>query len=219
MKLLYRIGILLAGLVLLTACSSDNVKGNGKIATKSRTVAAFDQIKVSGAYKLIITVGGRQSVSITGDSNVIPLVITTVKDDRLMIKNKPGVTFNVSKPMLVRISTPKLKRVMAAGANQINASRISTDEFSLKTSGSVQANLSGTARKVEVSISGSGNVNADRLVARDVNVRLTGSGHILVNASKNLNTKIIGSGSIIYSGNPSSVNQTITGSGKIERLR
>ncbi len=219
MKMLYRIGVLLAGFMLLVACSSNKVTGNGKIVTKSRVVAVFNHIKLSGAYRLKIIVGAKQSLRITSDSNIVPLVITRVKNGLLIIRNKPGVAIKVSKPVLIRIVVQKLTGISASGVNQIKASRISSDKFKLKSSGAVQANLSGTANKVSVVISGSGNVNADRLVAKDVKVRLTGSGHILINASKKLDTKITGSGSIVYTGNPSDVDQTITGSGKIERLR
>jgi len=219
MKMLYRIGILCVAAMLLVACGSDKVDGNGKSTTITRGVPTFNQIKINGAYKLSVTVGGQQSVRIMSDSNIVPLVMTTVKNGLLTVSNKPGVSFNVSKPVFIQIMVRNLKNITASGANKINASRISSDEFTLETSGAVQANLSGTASKVSIQISGSGNVNADRLIAKEVKIRLNGSGHILVNASQKLDSKINGSGSIIYTGNPSDVDQSITGSGKIERLR
>jgi len=142
-----------------------------------------------------------------------------VKNGLLTIHNKPGVSFTVSKPVHIRITVQQLKSIRASGANQINAYKISSDKFKLVTHGVVQASLSGTADKVSIIISGSATIDANRLVAKNVKVRLIGSGHIQINASKKLDTKITGNGTIIYTGNPSDVDQTITGSGRIERQK
>jgi len=219
MKLFYRIGVVLLSLMLLASCSSSKVTGNGKITTKTRDVPAFSQIKVSGAYRLLVMVGGSRSVRVTTDSNILPLVMTTVKDGLLTIANQKGRTFKVSKLVTVRVVVPTLTKITASGMNRIMATRITGGDFTFSTSGSVQAKLTGKASKVSLDISGAGNIDAKSLTAQDVDVALTGSGNILVNATKKLDTKITGNGNIKYVGDPSKVDQTIMGSGKIERLK
>ncbi len=220
MKMLYRIGILCAAFMFLVACSSDKVSGNGKITTKTREVTAkFSQINVEGTFRVGVIVGGQPTIRITTDSNIVPLVVTKVDDGVLTIANKPGVTFNTSKAVFIQIMVPTLNKITASGANRITALRIASNNFKLETNGAVQANLTGTANKVSMLISGSGSVNANRLVAKNVSVHLNGSGRILVNATQKLDTKITGSGKIIYAGNPSDVDQSVTGSGTIERMK
>jgi hypothetical protein len=219
MKLFYRIGVVLLAVMLLASCSSSKVTGNGKITTKTRDVPAFSQINVSGAYRLLVMVGAPRSVRVTTDSNILPLVMTTVKDGLLTIANQKGKTFKVSKLVTIRVVVPTLTKITASGMNRIIATRIAGDDFTFLTSGSVQARLTGKATKVSLEVSGAGNIDAHNLTAQDVNVQLTGSGNILVNATKTLDTKITGNGNIKYVGDPDKVDQTIMGSGKIERLK
>ena len=219
MKIWQRITPIIAVMLLLVSCSSSQVSGNGKSVTKSRQVNSFNEIKISGAYKVVITQGNIQSVKVTTDSNIEPLVITDVKGDTLRIHNKKGVGFSLSRPVLVQIAVRKLKRLMVSGANQIIASNLNGDKLQVDTNGSIQGSFTGKVSKLNVQVSGSGKIDASKLVAEDVRVRLTGSGQIKVNATDSLNSRITGSGTIMYSGNPNDVDQTIVGSGKLERMK
>lgn len=219
MKIWQRITFIIAAMLLLASCSSSQVSGNGKSVTKSRQVNSFNEIKISGAYKVVITQGNIQSVKVTTDSNIEPLVIIDVKGDTLRIHNKKGVGFSLNRPVLVEIAVRKLKRLTISGANQIIASNLNGDKLQVDTNGSIQGSLAGKVNKLNVQVSGSGKIDASKLVAEDVNVRLTGSGQIKVNATDSLNSKITGSGTIAYSGNPNDVDQTIVGSGKLERMK
>src|SRR6476469_1809892 len=77
--------LLLAGsLVLLTACDK-RVQGSGTAATEQRTVSPFSQVRVSGVIELKASIGQPQSVSVSGDDNVVPLIRTDVHDGKLLI--------------------------------------------------------------------------------------------------------------------------------------
>ena len=55
----------------------------------------------------------------------------------------------------------------------------------------------------------------ETLVARDATVGVPGSGRVQVHATDTLRATIAGSGAIFYRGDPSSVTQSVTGSGVI----
>ena len=63
-------------------------------------------------------------------------------------------------------------------------------------------------------ISGSGEYAGDDLVVARAQVRISGSGGVVVNAAETLDVTISGSGDVQFLGTPS-VTQNITGSGSV----
>ena len=83
--------------------------------------------------------------------------------------------------------------------------------------GSGVLRASGTATRLDVTLSGSGDAQLEQLAARDVHAVVTGSGRILVTTTKSLDAAVPGSGVIVYSGNPAHVTTNVTGSGAVTR--
>lgn len=134
----------------------------------------------------------------------------------------------------VVIANSQLERISIAGSGAFEGSVETRKELSLaiggsgnidlqsnaskvfaSISGSGNINASGTCEILEARISGSGNMNFNKLEAQDADVRISGSGGIRVNVVGNLEARISGSGSIRYTGNPESVNKTVSGSGGV----
>ena len=64
--------------------------------------------------------------------------------------------------------------------------------------------------------SGSGDINARNFATRKVNVSVSGSGDAHVNATEALEARVAGSGDVTYSGHPRDVSRHVSGSGSIE---
>ena len=88
----------------------------------------------------------------------------------------------------------------------------------LNLPGSGNINVSGNARRVTISLNGSGNIQCSELEAQTADVSLNGSGDVTVYASQHLGVTIRGSGSVHYCGNPSEVNQSVLGSGSVDPI-
>jgi len=65
---------------------------------------------------------------------------------------------------------------------------------------------SGKAEQIKATISGSGKVLAADLEVSKCEVRISGSGDVVINVKDALDANISGSGSVTYKGNPSQVN-------------
>ena len=74
-------------------------------------------------------------------------------------------------------------------------------------SGSGDVNIKGSAQSAMLTVNGSGDISADKLVATNVTATVSGSGDISCYASKQLDAKVSGSGDIEYKGSPSVVNK------------
>ena len=67
-------------------------------------------------------------------------------------------------------------------------------------------------------ISGSGNIKAFDFAAKNVDVKIAGSGNCHIQATEKLIVKIAGSGNVVYRGNPA-IDSTIAGSGSVREER
>jgi hypothetical protein len=76
-------------------------------------------------------------------------------------------------------------------------------------------NLAGQTNRHHASISGSGKINAFDMPARNVSLKISGSGDCKVNATETLDARISGAGDVIYSGHPR-ITSKISGSGRLE---
>ncbi len=81
--------------------------------------------------------------------------------------------------------------------------------------GSGTLTASGTATRLDVTVSGSGAVQFTRLVAKNVRAVVSGSGSIFTTATQSLDGSVSGSGAILYVGNPQDVTKSVTGTGVI----
>lgn len=194
--------------------SSSGVQGSGVASTQSRVLAAFSSLDLAGSDNVSVVVGGRQSVVVHADSNLMRYVTTRVVAGTLVI----GTTgsFTTRSPMSVEVSVPSLAAVRLSGSGQISVTGIDAPRLTVTLPGSGALYAGGTVTRLDVTLSGSGLAQLDSLVARDVHAVVAGSGLIRVTATASLNAAVPGSGAIIYSGNPQVIS-SVTGSGAVTR--
>ena len=194
--------------------SGSSANGSGVPATQSRDVSAFDSVELAGGNNVVIHVGGKQSVVVKADDNLLRRVTTKVQSGTLVIGNTPGSLMTKS-PMSVVVTIPKVGELTLAGGGNVVVTGVRTESLTVTLSGSGNLTGSGTAGSLDVTLSGSGNAWFTGLVADDVHAVLSGSGNIFVTASKSLDASVPGSGTIVYAGNPREVTKSVTGSGVV----
>ena len=190
------------------------VQGSGVAATQARGLPTFSSLDLLGSNNVTVAVGGRQSVAVYADSNLLRDVTTRVVAGTLVV----GTTgsFTTRSPMGVEVSVPSLASVTLSGSGQISVTGIDAPRLTVTLPGSGTVSASGTVTHLNVTLGGSGLVQLDNLVAHDVHAVVAGSGLIRVTATASLNAAVSGSGAIIYSGNPQ-VTSSVTGSGAVTR--
>jgi Putative auto-transporter adhesin, head GIN domain len=196
--------------VCLAACGRFTT-ASGTPTSQARSVAGFTRITVTGATEVSVKVGGRQQVEVTADSNQIGDVTTTVTSGTLVI----GSDSHFLGDSKATITVPQLQGATVEGSGSVHVADLSNDAFSTSISGSGDVSATGSTESLAVRVSGSGTARLDTLTAKDVTVDVTGSGDATVYSSSSLDAKVSGSGSVIYSGNPASVNKAVSGSGEV----
>ena len=201
--------------MLLTACGGTGITGSGTAATQTRHLDAFSGVDLAASCNVTIQVGGRPSVVVRADDNLLRHVKTRARAGTLTIWTTGSFTTN--SPMSVQISTPSLQALALSGSGAITAGNIQAQRLTVTLSGSGMVRASGTVTHLDVSLGGSGEAQLGQLAARDVHGILKGSGRIVTRATDTLQASVPGSGTIIYSGHPAHVTTRITGSGTVTR--
>lgn len=229
--------IILAALVLLffTSCEKSILceKGKGAEVTQTLELPPIEGLSLCIAANVNLTYGEEQSISVTGQQNIIDNLKLDVDNDVWIIDGKKCM--NYKKDLVIDITLPTLKEVKISGAGDVRSTNhfpeqgdltlgisgagdldLSIDALALtsKISGAGDIVLEGTATSADHKVSGSGDVAAFEFPTADVDVKISGAGNMKVNATETLDVVISGSGDVYYKGNPT-MNVDISGAGDI----
>jgi Putative auto-transporter adhesin, head GIN domain len=190
--------------------------GGSSAVSQTRAVPPFSAVELAGDNLVTVHVGARQSVIVRAREDMLNHVTTRVRSDTLVIGNAPS-PHGTKGPMSVSVDVPSLTSLAIAtsGSGIVRVTGVNTPSFTVTLAGSGVLQASGTTTRLDVSLSGSGAVELQPLVARDVRAVLTGSGQIAVTAKDSLNASLPGNGAIRYAGDPARVATSVTGTGAI----
>ncbi|HSG17503.1 MAG TPA: head GIN domain-containing protein [Anaerolineae bacterium] len=229
--------IMLAAVIVTTACNANIVNGSGDLITETREVSDFDGINLSGSGEVIVTQGDTESLTVETDDNVMEHVKSEVRGATLHLGFEEG--FNLIDPtrLIFTVGVDDLSELSISGSGDFESDSVDTDRFKVtvsgsgdvqisdltansvetRISGSGDVDLAGEARTQDVTVSGSGKYHAGDLASESVEVRISGSGNATVWATESLDSNISGSGTVNYYGRPS-INTSGSGSGQLNNL-
>ena len=107
--------------------------GSGNIVTVSRPVAGYHAIRLSGVGRLIVTQTGEESLTITADDNLVPLISSSVADGWLVVADPPNTELEPSQVIVYRITVKNLDAVSISGVVNASVDGILTATSSPKT--------------------------------------------------------------------------------------
>ena len=199
-----------------------------------RDVSSFKEIRLMGSMDVEVAVGGKQSVKVIADSDIIEHLETTVSGDTLRVKLESGHYGNI-KVMRVVITVPELVATSIQGSGDMYVDGAVADNFELDLQGSGDAvfkkakfgkididlqgsgdiELDGACEDITIDLQGSGDVDAGDLECKTGEVDLRGSGDVEFFATMSANVGVYGSGDVVVHGSPDKVNTRVRGSGDI----
>ena len=209
------LSFLLAAL-LLPACDWVGIRGNGDITTETRTIADFSTIDASGAYKVAWSPAA-PTFSITCDQNLLQHITTKVSDGTLRIRSKERI--RPSRPIRIMLSSQTLTGARLRGALDLKASNVLTPNFFIEADGASDVILQGTANNLTARFRGAGDLAAESLQAKTVEISLMGAADAKVNATESLNVSIKGAGDVRYTGNPKTIKKSVAGAGSVREQK
>lgn len=219
----------------LVGCT-DAIVGNGNIVQVGREVPNFQDLSTKGSIDVEIQPGENYTVKIVGDENIIPYVMTEVRNGELQVYYQDKISIRNGN-IKVMVSAPFLNNISTSGSGNITSTGIISNNqmititsagsgnvdlqvygpaVKLRGSGSGDFTLSGQTKDMECTLSGSGDLDSKDLKAENVKVKISGSSNARLFAAADLSATISGSGNILYWGNPALSEVKISGSGKVK---
>ena len=204
---------------LFSACKfgklGDTVAGSGVRKTEKRDLAPFKAIEMDGAFDIQATCQQPGSFEVEADDNLLPLILSKVKDGVLYLSSEKG--YNSRQAVTIRITVPNLESIQASGAGKFHIQDLKNDKFELNSTGAAAVIVSGKTKSVEIHSTGAGVIDAHNLHAENANVSSSGAAKVDVYASEQLDATVNGVGHVSYSGDPKVVNKSVNGVGAISK--
>lgn len=201
-------------------------------------IASFNEVYIGGSFKVEITDNNDKHIVLTGDQQAIDEIEVSLRNNKLQIKKKLNSWWRSGYRggrVGVQIPATQLKAIYLSGSGSLNGTIHASEDLKLAVSGSGSFDahiegaehisstisgsgdmeLSGSCERLNLQITGSGSLNANELAAKTAEVKIAGSGNARLHVSERLSASVAGSGNVIYSGNPSTVEKSVAGSGRI----
>jgi hypothetical protein len=105
-----------------------------------------------------------------------------------------------------------------SGGKSFKASQILGHDLKIESSGAWDISVDGSVTKLEANLAGASKLNAKSLQTKTAKLSLLGASDAHVTVTDDLKVSVIGACSVIYSGNPTSVETNVIGAGSIRHL-
>ncbi len=240
---IFLVGVLLA----LPSCTKDHLNecfnGRGKTTTEKRGLYSFGNVSVQNNIGLILKQGDEFSISIRTGENILPSIVTQIKDNTLFISNE-SVCLMFTDPWDIieaELTLPDVDTLFIYSTGDVSTSgTFVSDSIFVKIEESpADITLSFDVRYLEVNflsgtatvlISGTGDMGRFYVSAYGmldskgfnplytvINSNCTNNCYI-GSGSRLLDAVITNVGNVYYVGDPVNLNSVITGSGRLIRL-
>jgi len=234
----FKVIVFITGILFLTSFSScifnfNGIKGNGEIKKESRTINDFSEIEISGVYKVYLTQGTSNSLTLEGDENLMQYITTKNEGNNLIIDSKENL--NPTNDIIIYLSFVNLESIDLSGACEVVSQGqlkfdnleiegsgaceftmdMNADKVDFDVSGASEMRLSGKANQVKIDGSGAIEIKAFDFVINDCDVELSGASKAKVNVVHNLSIDLSGASSFTYKGGAKILKQSISGASSI----
>lgn len=216
------------------------VRGSGNVISESREVSGFDEIRLNGAGRLVITQGDTEYLEIEAEDNILPELTSDVSGSTLVLGYQDkfwrksviptkeilytltvtdlfAITFNGAADLEMAAFETSSLAITINGAGKVNIDDLMADSVSVTINGTGNVSLAGEVADQEINIDGAGNVRSGDLQTSRTLIEVNGLGNATVWATELLDVTINGGGTLNYYGNPS-VTQDVNGTGDINNL-
>jgi len=207
---------------LITLFISILITINGFGQEKIIPVGTFSAIKVQSTLEVVLTKGDKNEVKIvSGDSSIFDHVVVELKVNKLnlFLQGK----FKTKHAIKVYVTYIKINEIELSGASEIaTTNTIKTEKLNIKGSGAMEGNLDvevneltldfsgaseikllGTTDIFNVKLSGASELKAGNLIAKKVNLDISGASDVSVYASESISGEVSGASDVKVKGSPS----------------
>ena len=197
---------------------ANQTKGSGVVREETRKVANFSRLLLALPATVTLSQGPSESLTITTDDNLLPLMNTRVENDELIVEGDKSRGFSTKREINIRLTVKSLNAITIKGSGDVIGDQLKSDKFDIAIAGSGDVKFKSIrADQFKIGVKGSGDVTVDALESKSVDASILGSGDIRLPSVQAtlVNISIKGSGDVHAAGNADKVDIEIMGSGDV----
>ena len=211
-------------------------------ASRNFGIESFDRIRVDGPFKVKLTTGVPPFAKATGSSKGLDRVAIDVQGRTLVVRPEKatwsGYPGEEQGPVEISLGTHELSAAWINGAGSLKISKVEALTFDLSIQGTgmigideadvdqlrVTANgtanvaLAGRVGKLNATIRGLSNLDAERLAIKDAKISAEGPATVRANIANDATINASGVATIALAGNPTCITK-LTGSASVSGCR
>ena len=178
------------------------VRGSGRFVTESRAVGDFTSVAVAAGVRAIVTQGAAESLEVTAEDNILPLIESAVVNGRLEMRFSSSPGGISTHGVTYRVTMRDIRGLIGSAGSTIEVDAVNTEHLTLTLSAGSSFVGRGTAMRFELDLSAGSRVNAALLTSRDVVAELSAGSNALLRATHSLTVNASAGSVLEYLGDP-----------------
>lgn len=212
----FGVGFGLAPCVGLALALGTSLAHADAIASQERRLPAFHGIDVGGILEVEVTLGKPASVEVSADADLIDKIVTTVKDGVLVFRTPELEHVRLyNRHLRAFVTAPDMDSIRLSGVGSIKLTGVANEQLAIDVSGTGSIKTAGSTGALRARVSGTGEISARDLSARDLVVDISGTGSAQLVATRSVDARVTGTGSVDVHGHPAQVKKRVSGLGSV----
>ncbi|MCY7387359.1 MAG: DUF2807 domain-containing protein, partial [Burkholderiales bacterium] len=114
----------------------NRTKGSGVMKEETRAVANFSRLVLALPATVILSQGPTESLTITTDDNLLPLMATRVEGGELIIDADKSRGFSTKREIKIRLTVKSLNGITIKGSGDVIGDQLKSDKLDIAIAGS-----------------------------------------------------------------------------------
>jgi len=190
------------------------VTGAGDAQIEDRTTGAFTRVSVGSGIKVVVGNAEETKVTLEAQSNVLPLITTTIVDGQLVVNTSaPG--FTTSQAVTITIKAPVIDSLAISGGST-GFFESTSDTLNLDVSGGATLTGIGTAKDVTLTTSAGSKADLAQLQATNAKVSMSDGSSATMTVSGSVTGTASGGSTLALTQAPSSNGVQTSGGASVQ---
>jgi len=195
-------------------------------ADRTYTVPGFDQVRVTGPYRVRLTTGVAPFARASGSTQALDGVSIEVNGQILSVRRNPstssGYPGQPAGPVEIEVGTHDLRSAVVVGSGSLDidavkalsfslivegagsarVGKLDVDQLKLSASGTASASLAGSAKSATLLVRGISSLDGAALAVKDAVIGSEGPAMVRVNVSNTAKIEAKGASQVVLDGSP-----------------